>query len=54
MPVLAGTRMPVQTLIDYLDAGFSGWSGTVTVFGIDVPPGTFSSALKQAGLKRQE
>jgi predicted RNA binding protein YcfA (HicA-like mRNA interferase family) len=31
--------------------------GTVTVSGkpsVDVPPGTFSNALKQAGLKRQE
>lgn len=31
--------------------------GTVTVSGkasVDVPPGTLSSALKQAGLKKQE
>lgn len=32
-------------------------AGTVTVAGkpsVDVPPGTLNSALKQAGLKKQE
>jgi predicted RNA binding protein YcfA (HicA-like mRNA interferase family) len=32
-------------------------AGTVTVAGkpsVDIPPGTLNSALKQAGLKRQE